>query len=109
MYELLAINVFIVLMDTAIVVLEFFGLYFLQVLLKCMIYSIKLKLEFAVLGKLTAVANTSCHGFSEDSDYGLSFITEHRERAVYSTAPYPVTDIAMARPPSRDGTILKSF
>lgn len=109
MYELLAINVFIVLMDTAIVVLEFFGLYFLQVLLKCMIYSIKLKLEFAVLGKLTAVVNTSCHGFSEDSDYGLSFITEHRECTVYRPTPCPVTDIAMTRPPSRDGTILKSF
>lgn len=59
MYELLAINVLTILMDIAVVVVEFLGLYFLQVLLKCTIYSIKLKLEFAVLGKLTSIVDAS--------------------------------------------------
>lgn len=59
MYELIAINVLIILMDVAIVSIEFLGLYYLQVLLKCTIYSIKLKFEFAVLGKLTAIVESS--------------------------------------------------
>jgi hypothetical protein len=104
MYELLAINVLIILMDTAIVVIEFLGLYFLQVLLKCTIYSVKLKLEFAVLGKLTAIAYASRHGFSEDSVPGLSFITEHREH----TTSCPTTDITTTRPPLQEVTVSKS-
>ncbi|KAJ6112157.1 hypothetical protein N7523_008218 [Penicillium sp. IBT 18751x] len=59
MYELIAINILIILMDVAIVSIEFLGLYYLQVLLKCTIYSIKLKFEFAVLGKLTAIVESS--------------------------------------------------
>lgn len=105
MYELLGINVLIILMDTVIVVVEFLGLYFLQVLLKCTIYSIKLKLEFAVLGKLTAIADASRRGFSEDSVPGLSFITEHRER----TTSCPITDITTTRPPLQEVTVSKSY
>ncbi|KAJ5110829.1 hypothetical protein N7532_001364 [Penicillium argentinense] len=59
MYELLVINVLIIVMDVAVVVVEFLGLYYLQVLLKCTIYSVKLKLEFAVLGKLTDIVEAS--------------------------------------------------
>ncbi|CAG8894362.1 unnamed protein product [Penicillium egyptiacum] len=59
MYQLVAINVIIILMDIAVVAIEFSGLYYLQVLLKCTIYSIKLKLEFAVLGKLAAIVEAS--------------------------------------------------
>ncbi|KAJ6006952.1 hypothetical protein N7451_004896 [Penicillium sp. IBT 35674x] len=59
MYQLLAINILIIIMDTLVVVIEFIGLYYLQVLLKDAIYSIKLKLEFAVLGKLTAIVEAS--------------------------------------------------
>jgi hypothetical protein len=55
MYQLLAINILIIIMDTVVVVIEFIGLYYIQVLLKDAIYSIKLKLEFAVLGKLTDI------------------------------------------------------
>jgi hypothetical protein len=64
MYELIVINIVIILMDVAIVTVEFLGLYYLQVLLKSTIYSIKLKLEFAVLGKLTAIVDASHPGFS---------------------------------------------
>lgn len=63
MYDLIAINVLIILMDVAIVAVEFLGLYYLQVLLKSAIYSIKLKLEFAVLGKLTEIVETSHSDF----------------------------------------------
>lgn len=72
MYELLAINIAIIFMDIAVVVIEFLGIYYLQVLVKCTIYSIKLKLEFAVLGKLTAIVHTSHRGLDEGDNNDLS-------------------------------------
>ncbi|KNG90380.1 integral membrane protein [Aspergillus nomiae NRRL 13137] len=58
MYELITINVIIVLLDVALLVLEYVGLYALQTTLKAAVYSVKLKLEFAVLRKLVLLVNT---------------------------------------------------
>ncbi|KAJ0419560.1 hypothetical protein BJY00DRAFT_324302 [Aspergillus carlsbadensis] len=55
MYELLGISLAVMVLDVAIIVIEYLNLYYLQVCLKVMVYSIKLKLEFAVLGRLVAV------------------------------------------------------
>jgi hypothetical protein len=41
LYELLAINVAAILMDTSLVILEYLGFYFTQVILKAMVYSVK--------------------------------------------------------------------
>lgn len=57
LYELLAINVVAIAMDITLVVLEYVGFYFTQVILKATVYSIKLKLEFAVLGMLVSLVN----------------------------------------------------
>jgi hypothetical protein len=57
LYELIAINIIAISMDVSLTVLELTGLYFTQVLLKTMVYSIKLKLELAVLGRLINVAS----------------------------------------------------
>ncbi|KAJ6111366.1 hypothetical protein N7523_007427 [Penicillium sp. IBT 18751x] len=59
MYELLAINFVIILLDVALLVVEYCGFYSLQTTLKPMVYSIKLKLEFGVLGKLVSLVQTS--------------------------------------------------
>ncbi|KAE8367592.1 hypothetical protein BDV27DRAFT_70557 [Aspergillus caelatus] len=58
MYELITINVIIVLLDVALLVLEYVGFYALQTTLKAAVYSVKLKLEFAVLRKLVLLVNT---------------------------------------------------
>jgi hypothetical protein len=58
MYELLAINLVIILLDICLLVVEYAGFYSLQTTLKPMVYSIKLKLEFGVLGKLVSVVQT---------------------------------------------------
>lgn len=68
MYQLLAINILIIMMDTVVIVIEFLGLYYVQVLIKDTIYSIKLKLEFAVLGKLTTIVEAG-HLDLTQSDY----------------------------------------
>jgi hypothetical protein len=52
MYQLLAINVLIIIMDLALLGVEFADLYLIETSLKGVVYSIKLKMEFAVLGKL---------------------------------------------------------
>ncbi|KAJ5190866.1 uncharacterized protein N7498_009851 [Penicillium cinerascens] len=60
MYELLTINFVIILLDIALLALEYLGYYSLQTTLKSMVYSIKLKLEFGVLGKLVSLVQTHC-------------------------------------------------
>ncbi|KAF3387122.1 hypothetical protein F1880_001386 [Penicillium rolfsii] len=56
LHQLLAINIIILLLDVAIVVIEYVGYYAIQVMFKPVAYSIKLKLEYAILGKLVAIA-----------------------------------------------------
>jgi hypothetical protein len=55
--QLLAVNVACILMDIALMVIEFMNFYIYQTTLKATLYSIKLKLEIAVLGKLVNVAH----------------------------------------------------
>ncbi|KAE8158590.1 hypothetical protein BDV40DRAFT_12421 [Aspergillus tamarii] len=59
MYEILAMNLAVISMDIALLVLQFSGYYYVQVPVKATVYSIKLKLEFAVLGKLVYLATHS--------------------------------------------------
>jgi hypothetical protein len=52
MYQLMAINILIIAMDLGLLGLECASLYILETITKPTFYSIKLKLEFAILGKL---------------------------------------------------------
>ncbi|PYH88657.1 integral membrane protein [Aspergillus ellipticus CBS 707.79] len=52
MYQLVAINLVIIALDLGLLVIEYRDLYILETMIKGVIYSVKLKLEFAVLGKL---------------------------------------------------------
>lgn len=58
MYQLIAINLIIILMDIALLVVEYKNIYVIETTLKGAIYSIKLKLEFAVLGQLIRLVRT---------------------------------------------------
>lgn len=79
MWQLLVINLLIVIMDIALLVIVYRGYYTLEQGVKLVIYSIKLKLEFAVLGKLVEVSRS--HGGSSVS--GTNFFIEMslRERS----------------------------
>lgn len=52
MYQLLIINTIIIILDLGLLVAEYMNYYIMETMLKGAVYSIKLKLEFAVLGKL---------------------------------------------------------
>ncbi|KAJ5085741.1 hypothetical protein N7532_010512 [Penicillium argentinense] len=51
-YQLIIINLLIIIMDLGLLVAEYRDYYIMETMLKGAVYSIKLKLEFAVLGKL---------------------------------------------------------
>jgi hypothetical protein len=80
MYQLLAINVIIIIMDLALLGVEFANLYIIETTLKGVVYSIKLKLEFAVLGRLVQLvrirsnSNNSAHGTALNDS---SVLTNH--------------------------------
>lgn len=59
MYQLVTINVLIIMMDCGLLAVEFANLYIIETTLKGFFYSIKLKLEFAVLGKLIKLVTTN--------------------------------------------------
>ena len=59
MLQLIWINIFIVAMDLAVLAMEYHGDYYIEAGLKSMVYSIKLKLEFAVLNQLMRLAQSS--------------------------------------------------
>lgn len=56
-FNLFAVNMACILMDIALITIEYANFYMYQTTLKATIYSIKLKLEFAVLGKLVKIAH----------------------------------------------------
>lgn len=59
MWELLAINTIIIMMDIALLALEYSGLVAMERAFKSVIYSFKLKLEFAVLNRLVNLVQSN--------------------------------------------------
>ena len=71
MWQLFSINVFIVFMDVAVLVIEYQDRHVFQQALKEVVYSIKLKMEFAILSKLVAL--TSKDGGSSGANFTGAF------------------------------------
>lgn len=57
--QLLVVNLAMILMDAAVIGVQYSGYFDIHVTLKAMVYSIKLKLEYAILGKLVVIAEMS--------------------------------------------------
>ncbi|KAF5570242.1 hypothetical protein FPHYL_1397 [Fusarium phyllophilum] len=76
MWYLLIINLLIVAMDIALLIIMYKDHYTIEQGVKLVIYSIKLKLEFAVLGKLVDVAQ-SRGGSSVSETHPVRFIEMH--------------------------------
>jgi hypothetical protein len=62
MYQLIAMNVLIVLLDVAMLAVEYINLYQIETTLKGMVYSVKLKVEFGVLSKIVKVVTDQQDG-----------------------------------------------
>jgi hypothetical protein len=72
MIELLSINVWIIIMDVALLAVEYQNRHVIEQCLKGVVYSIKLKLEFAILNKLVAMVDSNAR---HAEPFGNEFIT----------------------------------
>ena len=81
MWQLFIINVIIIAMDIALLVLEYRNLRVLEQAFKVVIYSIKLKLEFAILGKLVELVQQNGRSLSNAMLEVDTFVDETKGKA----------------------------
>ncbi|KAF1997744.1 hypothetical protein P154DRAFT_565220 [Amniculicola lignicola CBS 123094] len=55
MWQLVAMNVLLLILDTALLIVEFENFYMIQTTFKSLVYSVKLKVEFGVLSQIVSV------------------------------------------------------
>lgn len=87
MYQLCAINVIVIIMDLVLLGIEYANLYAVQITLKGFVYSLKLKLEFAVLGRLVEVIQGSRHPLS------IAIVDSLPLRSVHSSPENPSCEV----------------
>lgn len=87
MYQLMAINILIIIMDLGLLGLECASLYILETTTKPVFYSIKLKLEFAILGKLV-------HFVGQGGNRTSGTFTADEKRGSSATKGRPEQDIS---------------
>ncbi|CAL5874028.1 uncharacterized protein PFLUO_LOCUS8314 [Penicillium psychrofluorescens] len=67
LYLLVLVNLIAITMDIALITLEYLQFYFLQLIVKALVYSIKLKLEFAVLNMLMSISHLHVNSTPSDT------------------------------------------
>jgi hypothetical protein len=98
-WQLFAINVIIVLMDVGLLALEYKDQIVLEQTFKGAIYSVKLKLEFAILGKLVTVIGTTRDKHRSDTiDRTEDFVDSARTVSGYTHASPTRTTSRPCRP-----------
>ena len=80
MNQLITINVVIIVMDLGLLGIECASLYILETLVKGVVYSIKLKLEFAILGKLVGFVTGRGTGIGDGRATSIGFVGEAGEK-----------------------------
>lgn len=100
--QLIAINLTIISMDIVLLSVEAASLYILQILLKGLAYSIKLKLEFAILSKLVSIV--------PNSTGSLSFITsrDHVDVAICDIVDFTKIKTDVTHAPAESSSTRKS-
>jgi hypothetical protein len=78
MWELFIINVLIIILDIALLVVEYLNLREYEQAFKGVVYSIKLKLEFAILGKLVHIVRNGNRVLSNAIGDTADFVDETR-------------------------------
>jgi hypothetical protein len=102
MYQLIAINAIIIAMDIVLLGVEFANLYLIETTLKGVVYSIKLKLEFAVLGKLVQLVRTN----SSNSGQRESITSaERRAQSTGLTLEKTSSGVSMGRVNGANGSV----
>ena len=68
MWELFTINVILVVLDVGLLVIEYLNLSVFEITFKGVVYSVKLKMELAILGKLVSMSQSGNDLLLEDHD-----------------------------------------
>ncbi|CAI7582465.1 unnamed protein product [Penicillium glandicola] len=89
-YQLFTINVVLISMDCILLGLQYSGHRTLQIGIKCLVYSLKLKLELAVLSRLT--------NFVRESDPVRSIVPETESASTYRPTPWPSAEAVPQHP-----------
>jgi hypothetical protein len=92
--QLLIVNVAMILMDAAIIGVQYSGFFDIHVTLKAMVYSVKLKLEYAILGKLVHITETG--GSSAATD-----LSDFVDLSLHHARTQPDTENPEYGPPAR--------
>jgi len=99
MWQLFAINLIIIILDLGLLTIEYCNLRIYEQVLKGVVYSVKVKLEYAILGKLVSIVQRGRHTLTDvlhDHDpYGL----EPRNK---STASGPIYEKDVATVTTRE-------
>ena len=101
LYQLFTINILIILMDISLLAVEFANLYIIETTYQGVVYSIKLKLEFAVLGKLVLFISQTGPARSQSVafDSGKNLDDEVQDFVDTSRSPSNITHAApLTRP-----------
>ena len=106
MMQLIWINLMIIGMDIVLLIMEYDGNYEIEATLKAMVYSIKLKLEFAVLNQLMNLANSSVTSATrltyDGNEKALPHMSKGRSKSLsYLSRSY--TNTPKSPPPARAG------
>ncbi|OAP55137.1 hypothetical protein AYL99_10837 [Fonsecaea erecta] len=109
MYQLLAINVLIITLDLGLLGLECASLYILETITKPAFYSIKLKLEFAILGKLVdfVEGRNSSLPFAPDEKRSSSALNGAADISEFVDLTKVYTDVTRASQRRRPNTASK--
>ncbi|GIJ86516.1 hypothetical protein Asppvi_005405 [Aspergillus pseudoviridinutans] len=93
LHELLIINVIIIILDGSVVGTQYAGLYSVQTTFKALVYSVKLKLEYAILRKLIKAVNVprAPERRSPEHPKPTSGTSEHSETEQRAASPYECT------------------
>jgi hypothetical protein len=94
--QLLVINIVILCLDVAVVAIEYIGYYAVQVMIKPVVYSIKLKLEYAILGKLVAIARGASYN-PQDLESSAREINEVNEVSSFPSSGDPISNMESGR------------
>lgn len=93
MQHLILINVLIIIMDLALLGIEYVDLYTLETTIKGMVYSVKLRLEYAVLGQLVEYSRTP-----DGTVYTASAHDQEDGTALFRRSTRDSVDSHIARP-----------
>jgi hypothetical protein len=104
MYQLFFINVVIIPMDLGLIGLEYANLYLLETSIKGLIYSIKLKLEFAILGKLVQFVNQAASAETSSVSEFLS-VSPSRPSQPHATCMCQARSLSMPARLDHDDTV----